>query len=87
VEARVLALLSQGARFAAICEVIAALATGPDHVALIGRLLARWLADGIIAVTDAMPGDNDARSIAAGRGFRMTGAFGETLTTLSASKR
>jgi hypothetical protein len=50
-------------------------------------LLARWLADGIIAATDAMPRDNDKRSIGAGRGFRMTGAFGETLTTLSASKR
>jgi hypothetical protein len=65
-EARALALLSQGARFAAICEVIAALATGPDHVALIGRLLAKWLADGIIAATDAMPRDNDARSMPPG---------------------
>ena len=58
VEARALALLSKGASFAAICEVIAALATGPDHVALIGRLLARWLGDGIIVSADAMLTEN-----------------------------
>ncbi len=61
VEARALALLSEGASFAAICEVIAALATGPDHVALIGRLLARWLGDGIIVSADAMLTENLAR--------------------------
>src|SRR5713101_1241649 len=58
VEARALALLSEGVSFAAICEVIAALATGPDHVALIGRLLARWLGDGIIVRADAMLTEN-----------------------------
>jgi hypothetical protein len=58
VEARALALLSEGASFAAICEVIAALATDPDHVALIGRLLARWLGDGIIVRADAMLTEN-----------------------------
>jgi hypothetical protein len=55
VEAKALALLSEGARFADICEVIAALATRTEHVALIGRLLAQWLADGIIMRSDAMP--------------------------------
>ncbi len=54
VEAGALALLSEGASFAAICEVIAALATGSDHGALIGRLLARWLRDGIIVRADTM---------------------------------
>ncbi len=53
-ETTALALLSEGASFAAICEAIAALATGPDQVPLIGRLLARWLADGIIVRADAM---------------------------------
>jgi hypothetical protein len=27
----------------------------PNHVGLIGRLMARWLADGIIIAADAMP--------------------------------
>jgi hypothetical protein len=54
VETKALALLSEGASFAAICEVIADLATGPDQVALIGRLLARWLGDGIIVRADAI---------------------------------
>jgi len=53
-ETRALALLSEGASFAAICEAIAALATGSDQVPLIGRLLARWLGDGIIVRADAM---------------------------------
>jgi hypothetical protein len=47
-EARALALLSAGASFADICQVIGARATGTDQVALIGRLLAQWLANGII---------------------------------------
>jgi hypothetical protein len=54
VETGALALLSEGASFAAICEAMAALATGPDQVTLIGRLLARWLGDGIIVRADAM---------------------------------
>jgi hypothetical protein len=54
VEARALALLSEGASFAAVCEVIAAFATGSGHVAFIGRLLVQWLADGIIVRADAM---------------------------------
>jgi len=53
-ETTALALLSEGASFAAICEAIAALATGSDQVPLIGRLLARWLGDGIIVRPDAM---------------------------------
>src|SRR5229473_335810 len=54
IETTALALLSEGASFAAICEAIAALATGSDQVPLIGRLLARWLGDGIIVRPDAM---------------------------------
>jgi hypothetical protein len=54
-EAWALALLSEGASFAAICEVIADLAAGSDQVALISRLLAQWLADGIIIHANAAP--------------------------------
>jgi len=57
-ETKALALLSEGASFAAICEAIAALATGSDQVPLIGRLLARWLGDGIIVRADAMLTEN-----------------------------
>jgi Putative DNA-binding domain len=48
VESRALELMSRGARFADICEVIRGCAEGLDQVALIGRLLARWLNDGVI---------------------------------------
>ena len=67
VEAKALALLSEGASFAAICEVVAGLATRTDHVALIGRLLTQWLADGIIVRPDVelttYPSDRPAREI------------------------
>jgi putative DNA-binding protein len=53
VETGALALLSEGASFAAVCEAVATLAPGPDQVALIGRLLSRWLGDGIIVRADA----------------------------------
>jgi hypothetical protein len=55
VEAEALAILSKGASFAAICEEIATLASETDHIALIGRLLARWLADGAMIRADMMP--------------------------------
>ena len=48
-ETDALALLQKGASFAAICEAIAMATSSSDQVALIGRLLTRWLADGIIA--------------------------------------
>jgi putative DNA-binding protein len=51
VEAGALAILSDGASFAVICEEIA-LAAETDHIALIGRLLARWLEDGTIIRAD-----------------------------------
>jgi len=54
VEARALALLSEGASFAAVCDVVAATAIGADHLALIGGLVARWLADGIIVRSEAL---------------------------------
>ena len=50
-----LVIVAQGASFAVICEALAANTEENNHVALIGRLMARWLADGIIAATDAMP--------------------------------
>jgi hypothetical protein len=50
-----LVIVAEGASFAVICEAVAAGAEETNHVALIGRLMARWLADGIIAATDAMP--------------------------------
>jgi hypothetical protein len=49
-----LVIVAEGASFAAICDAVAAGAEETNHVALIGRLMARWLADGIIAATDAM---------------------------------
>jgi hypothetical protein len=52
VEARALALVSEGSTFAAICEAIAADPDQPDQTTLISQLLARWLADEII-VADA----------------------------------
>ena len=54
-ETDALALLQKGARFAAICEAIAIANSSSDQVALIGQLLARWLADGIIVRADATP--------------------------------
>ena len=54
IEAKALALVSEGAIFAAICEAIAADAEQPDQTSLIGQMLARWLADEII-VADAGP--------------------------------
>jgi hypothetical protein len=47
-EARALALVSEGATFAAICGAIADDPEQPDRTALIGQLLARWLTDEII---------------------------------------
>jgi hypothetical protein len=55
VETDALALLQKGVSFAAICEAIETAHSGSDHVALIGRLLARWLADGIIMRADTRP--------------------------------
>ena len=47
-----LALLQRGTSFAAICEAISIANSSCDQVALIGRLLARWLADEIIVRAD-----------------------------------
>jgi hypothetical protein len=54
VEREALAAVSAGASFAGVCEAVAASAEEPNHVALIGRLMARWLADGIIMAADPM---------------------------------
>ena len=54
VERDALVLISKGASFASVCEAVAASAEEPNHVGLIGRLMARWLADGIIMAADAM---------------------------------
>jgi hypothetical protein len=51
VESAALGLMSRGASFADICEVIRGRAEGVDPVALIGQLLARWLNDGVILGT------------------------------------
>jgi hypothetical protein len=53
VERDVLVIVSKGASFAAVCEAVAAGAEEPNRVALIGRLMARWLADGIIMTAEA----------------------------------
>ena len=54
VERDALVIVAKGASFAAVCEAMAAGAEEPNRVALIGRLMARWLADGIIMAADAM---------------------------------
>jgi Putative DNA-binding domain len=48
-----LAVLENGASFAALCEVIATASSSSGQVALIGQLLARWLADEILVRGDA----------------------------------
>jgi Putative DNA-binding domain len=47
-ERQALVALSESTSFSSICEMLAAVTEESDQVALIGRLLARWLADGII---------------------------------------
>jgi hypothetical protein len=54
VERDALAAVSKGASFAAVCEAVAASAEELNHVALIARLMARWLADGIVVPADNM---------------------------------
>ena len=54
VERDALVLISKGASFASVCEAVAASAEESNHVGLIGQLMARWLADGIIRAADAM---------------------------------
>ncbi|MBV8453915.1 MAG: putative DNA-binding domain-containing protein [Deltaproteobacteria bacterium] len=55
-ETDALVLLQKGASFADICETIAIANSSSGDVALIGRLLTRWLADEIIARADpALP--------------------------------
>jgi len=56
VESRALELMSRGARFADICEVIRGRAEGLNQVALIGQLLARWLNDGVILGAEGFTG-------------------------------
>jgi hypothetical protein len=54
VERDALVLISKGASLASVCEAVAASAEESNHVGLIGQLIARWLADGIIKAADAM---------------------------------
>jgi len=50
-ERAALRLASAGASFAAICEGIAAVSGDDDPVALINRLLARWIEEGLLVLT------------------------------------
>jgi hypothetical protein len=59
-ETDALILLQKGTSFAAICEAIEIANSSSDQVALIGRLLARWLADGIIMRAGAKPPESGA---------------------------
>jgi hypothetical protein len=54
-ERSALAILREGGSFAAICEALVAAGSESDQVALIGKLLARWLADGIVVHPDRLP--------------------------------
>jgi hypothetical protein len=51
-ERAALELASAGASFAAICEVVGAVCVEDDAVALINRLLARWIGDGLLILAD-----------------------------------
>jgi hypothetical protein len=55
VEREALVVVSRGASFAAVCETMEAGIEEPNRVALIGRLMARCLADGLIVAADAIP--------------------------------
>ncbi len=55
VEREALVTVSRGASFAAVCEAVEAGIEEPNRAALISRLMARWLADGIIVAADAIP--------------------------------
>ena len=55
-ERAALALARDGAAFAVICEAVAAQAQpDEDPAALINRLLARWLSDGLLTVVEPWP--------------------------------
>ena len=86
VERDALVIVAKGASFAAVCEAVAAGAEEPNRVALIGRLMARWLADGNIMAADAMLVTRVRDGFPSGGILRMIGHFGETSTALSASK-
>jgi hypothetical protein len=47
-EASALAAVSRGATFAEVCDLVAADAGNEDPVAMMNRMLARWLSDGIL---------------------------------------
>ncbi|HZZ07411.1 MAG TPA: DNA-binding domain-containing protein [Candidatus Binataceae bacterium] len=51
-ERAALELARSGASFAAICEAVAAGCVADDPVALINRLLARWLDEGLLVLAD-----------------------------------
>ena len=51
-ERAALELASAGASFAAICEAVAAACGEDDPVALINRLLARWISEGLLVLAD-----------------------------------
>jgi Putative DNA-binding domain len=55
-ETAALALVKKGASFAALSEVIATANPSSDPVALIGQLLACWLADEILVRAESYPG-------------------------------
>jgi hypothetical protein len=85
-EREALGAVSEGASFAGVCEAVAANAEEPNHVALIGRLMARWLADGIIVAADPMLMTTVRDASPSGGGFRMTDHFAETSAAFPTSK-
>jgi hypothetical protein len=54
-ERAALELASAGASFAAICEAVAAVCGGDDPIALINRLLAQWIREGLLVLADQRP--------------------------------
>ena len=70
VERHALVIVSKGASFASVCEAVAAGAEEPSPVALIGRFMARWLADRIVVAADAIPLTAARDAFSVGRNLR-----------------
>ena len=64
-EAEAMTLMQKEASFAVVCEALADASSSSDQAASIGRLLTRWLADGVIASADSVPrlSTNDTREM------------------------
>jgi hypothetical protein len=86
VERDALVIVPKGARFAPVCEAVAAHAEEHNRVTLIGQLMARWLADGTMMAADSTL-VTTMREHSRRADVQADSHFGKTSTALSASKR